>query len=312
MEVIRMNLIEEVLEQERKVLKEVGYELNSFTADKQYPDRYYKDFLYNLFENMQDKHKEQYGGGSGGELNATQNKPAKMASIRSSSAMTFNILGNEDILMKAENVLNHREGCYQITYEKQYQTISSGNRQQPANLDAFLESEDGSEVIFCEFKMLEWFSRNTGELKEAYKDKNNYKHEKIAIQFEKVINEIERRASTGCFEYYDVWQMFKHTLAVHNFMQDKGWEKYKKVTLLNVVFEPDTAFMSIKAKDNYESQWNKEHEGYNQFKDALRDSKIFESHKNFDVQYISAKDFINCFDISEKKRKYLRRYTLEG
>lgn len=307
-----MGLIEEVLEQERKVLKEVGHELNSNVANPKYPDKYYKDYVYNLYEDMEDEHKEQYGGGSGGELTATASKPAKMASIRSSSAMTFNILGNRQIVMNEDNSINHNSGVYHIEYEKKYETISNGNRQQPANLDAFLESEDGSEIIFCEFKMLEWFSKNTGELKEAYTEESNYRHKNVVSMFQDAIQEIKRSAVTGCFEYYDVWQMFKHTLAVHNYMEDKGWGNYKKVTLLNVVFEPDTMFMSENAKKRYEYQRDKEDKGFKQFKEALNVAGILKDGKNFEVRYISAKDFINCFDIPEEKRKYLRRYTLEG
>ena len=307
-----MGLMEEVLAEERRILKELGYELSESWADKNHPESYYKDYLYNLFENMIDKHKKQYGGGSGGELNATETKPAKMASIRSSSAMTFNLLGNDTITLLAGNEINHKPGTYRIEYEKQHETISNGNRQQPANIDAFLESEDGTELIFCEMKMLEWFSKNTGQLKEAYKDENNYKYKELTIQFFKAIEIIEQMSSCGTFEYYDVWQMFKHTLAIHNYMQERGWDKCNKVTLLNVVFEPDNAFMSEKAKVAYEYQKSKEHEGFDNFRSALVEAGILKDGKNFDVKYISAKDFIRCLEISDKKLRYLRRYTLEG
>lgn len=307
-----MNLIDEILSEERKVLKKLGYELSKDCADQKYPESYYKDYLYNLFENMLDKHKMEYGGGSGGELNATEKRPAKMASIRSSSAMTFNILGNGDIILKPENKLNHTEGVYYIEYEKQYETIGNGNLKQRANLDAFLVSQDGSEIIFCEMKMLEWLSKNIGELKAAYKDVNSYIHKEHVADFLKAVEIIEQMIPTKCFEYYDVWQMFKHTLAIYNYMQDTGWNKYKKVTLVNVVFEPDLTSLSDKIRESYTYRKNKEHEGFENFKVALVDAGLLKEEKCFDVKYLSAKDFMDCFDIPKKKRRYLKRYTFEG
>ena len=233
-----MSLIDKVLKEEKRILKELGYELNESCANPKYPDKYYKDYVYNLYENMIDLHKIEYGGGSGGELHETDSKPAKMAAIRSSSAMTFNILGNTDIVLKEENALNHSAGKYYITYEKQHETIDNGKKQQPANLDAMLVSEDGEELIFCEMKMLEWFSKNSGELKLAYKTEKNYIHPELAPQFLKAIDVLESISEdNNDFEYYDVWQMFKHTLAIHNYMQEKGWDNVKKVSLVNVVFE---------------------------------------------------------------------------
>ena len=191
---MKMSLIDKVLKEEKRILKELGYELNESCANPEYPDKYYKDYVYNLYENMIDLHKIEYGGGSGGELHETDSKPAKMAAIRSSSAMTFNILGNTDIVLKEENALNHSAGKYYITYEKQHETIDNGKKQQPANLDAMLVSEDGEELIFCEMKMLEWFSKNSGELKLAYKTEKNYIHPELAPQFLKAIDVLERNA----------------------------------------------------------------------------------------------------------------------
>lgn len=231
-----MNLINEVLEKERTILKQVGHELTEDSANCDYPNTHYYSYSDNLYEPMGERHKKEYGGGSGGELGCLGKRPAKMASIRSSSAMTFNLLGNDTIVMK-ENHMGHTPGKYKIEYEKQISTIHNGRGQQPANLDAFLVSEKEDELIFCEMKMLEWFSKNTGILKEAYKEDKNYFLGEETAQFLKAIELIEAfGTSQGSFVYYDVWQMFKHTLAIYNYMAEKGWQNYKKITLVNVIF----------------------------------------------------------------------------
>lgn len=74
-------------------------------------------------------------------------------------------------------------------------------------------------------------------------------------RFLKVIKAIEDLGtSQGCFEYFDVWQMFKHTLAIHNYMAEKGWENYRKITLVNVVFEPDSDVFEGKPKTAYKNR----------------------------------------------------------
>lgn len=307
-----MSLIDKVLKEEKRILKELGYELNESCANPKYPDKYYKDYVYNLYENMIDLHKIEYGGGSGGELHETDSKPAKMAAIRSSSAMTFNILGNTDIVLKEENALNHSAGKYYITYEKQHETIDNGKKQQPANLDAMLVSEDGEELIFCEMKMLEWFSKNSGELKLAYKTEKNYIHPELAPQFLKAIDVLESISEdNNDFEYYDVWQMFKHTLAIHNYMQEKGWDNVKKVSLVNVVFEPDESIFEDKELLAYQQQREKEHAGFKQFIIALGKAGLIRDTGKFEVKYLSARQFMDCFQMTNKKREYLKRYTFE-
>lgn len=75
-----------------------------------------------------------------------------MASIASSSAMTFNLLGNHSVTVKEGQRFS--PGQYSITYEKQLYTLKKGSK--TANLGAFLKNEIEREAIFCEMKMLEW------------------------------------------------------------------------------------------------------------------------------------------------------------
>ena len=206
--------------------------------------------------------------------------------------------------------MGHSAGSYRIEYEKQLETIQGKGRRQPANLDAFLESEDGTELIFCEMKMLEWFSRNHGSLKPVYLDKGNYRYAELIPVFLATIESIEKTSANGMFEYYDVWQMFKHTLAIRNYLCESGERKHKKVTLLNVVFEPGNSFMSDNAKKEYARQLDKEHKGFECFRKALMENEIVGEGKCFDVKYVSVMDFIKNFEMLDSKLRYLRRYVL--
>jgi hypothetical protein len=301
-----MSLTSEIMAAERKVLRELGKELNEQVADSNHPYSYYRDVSYNLFVPMCDKHKDEFEKGSGGELTASGKKPAKMASIRSSSAMTFNLLGNCSVNFLENNGAGINAGEYDIEYEKRLKTIKKSNS--PANLDAFLEAKDGSGFIFCEMKMLEWLRKSSNELAASYKDEHNYESQEDADKFPMAIDEIEKEFKNGTFKSYDVWQMFKHTVAIYNFMKKPNC-RGKKVTLLNVVFEPDTAFMSDKARADYEERIKSEHKGFDAFRNALEKSKIIKS--DFDVKYLSVKDFMDCIEMSDVKKRYLRRYTLE-
>ena len=307
-----MSFINAVLEKERNILKQVGHEMTESNTDRNYPATYYNSYSENLYEPMGERHEKEYGGGAGGELNSSGKRPAKMASIRSSSAMTFNLLGNDTIIMK-ENKIGHTPGKYKIEYEKQLNTICNGRNQRPANLDVLLVSENEDELIFCEMKMLEWFTKNTGRLKEAYKEAKNYFLGKETAQFLKAIEMIEALGtSQRCFEYYDVWQMYKHTLAIYNYMTEKGWENYRKITLVNVVFEPISDVFEGESKVTYEKQVALEHEGFQKFFFALEEVGLLGGKTCFDVQYVSTKEFMSYFKITDDKKDYLRRYTLEG
>lgn len=134
------------------------------TEDKRDANRrfYFKNYEDNLIRRMCCDHIVEYGGGSGGEMTAKGNRPAKMASIASSSAMTFNILGNLSVDIKPG--YGFVPGSYSVKYEKQMYTLNKGSNL--ANLDAFLYNLDEQEALFCEMKMLEWFGK-PGVLKAA-------------------------------------------------------------------------------------------------------------------------------------------------
>ena len=156
----------------REIISEIiERELNPIPNDKRdiYHKFYYRDYRDNLIYAMAPQHFQEYSKADGGELNSSGRKPAKMASIASSSAMTFNLLGNQSVTVKEGQRFS--PGQYSITYEKQLYTLKKGSK--AANLDAFLKNEIEREAIFCEMKMLEWIG-SPPALKASYLDPAYY------------------------------------------------------------------------------------------------------------------------------------------
>lgn len=165
-------------------------------------------------------------------------------------------------------------------------------------------------------KMMEWFSRNDSYIAEAYKDINNYLVSDISIvnTFLNAIAIIEDMQNQGAFRHYDVWQMFKHTIAICNYINGDGAGKHESIALMNVVFEPEEDKIPSEYRESYRTLVEAEREGFLLFKMALAEAGVFEKMGKdlFRIEYLSAKEFIDCIKMDEAKRQYLKRYTFEN
>lgn len=322
-----------------KITEIIANDLHRIPDEKRDSNRrfYYADYKDNLIHPMVEKHFREYNAADGGEMEAKGDRPAKMASIASSSAMTFNLLGNEKIVMKQGQ--GFAAGTYDISYEKQMHTLNIGSN--PANLDAFLANEAAGEAIFCEMKMMEWLGK-PGALKAAYLDAKSYFCEdafKVFSAIAKALRSAEVPNKDGMypsiFAQYDGWQMFKHTLAIYNATAHKTKEafnkaraknpiksmegQFKKITLANVVFEMDLALIEDeKLRSAYAAALECEHEEAARFIDVMLTTKVdgmglqelFQKNcgADFDICYRSAADFVAMFEKTEDERDYLKRY----
>lgn len=139
------------------------------------------------------------------------------------------------------------------------------------------------------------------------------------------------------FYHYDAWQMFKHTLGIYSMtsrytlepMRDKYKnvgeinvnqmrDKFDKVTLVNVVFVPPTeVIMEEKSREKLIAYQALEHEEFElKFKHSMIESgvqRLFmeDCGLEFHIMYMTAKEFMNMFDMTEDRWKYLNRYRLE-
>ena len=299
LEAIKNKLVE-VAEREGKSLQ-FGY------GKGEMRERYYlKRLEDNLVVPMSNDVQCMYRKGSGKELGS------KMHAIRSSSAMTFNLLGNESVEIKS----GRHAGKYDIEYECQLDTLDSNPH--PANLDAYLKSKSKNEDIYCEMKMLEWLLSSDHKLRPAYLEAKNYLvPRKDADCFSRLFrNLIHKKGQSGeLFSEgrYDCLQMAKHLLAIYNKVATEPDYKPKRVTLLNCVWE----FTDPKVLEGYEGKYSKmldeEHEGFKKFKELAIELVVplFEAKGvQLSIEYITASELMKSIVYEEPIRRKLDRYIV--
>ncbi len=253
----------------------------------------------NFYTEMSYETSKQYSEGGGNEL-----ADGKMNMIRSSSAMIYNLLGNGDVKIIDNKVLP--KGLYTKEFEKRYKTVNvkAFGRQVEANLDAWLYNSDSE--IFIESKCLEWIENShEKKLKESYvKDIKKYFYTETAELFRTVGLEIPA-------SQYDSCQMFKHTLAIYNYLKDKNITN-KKIFLVNVVWEPNMDELPSDIQENYQCQVKLEHKEFTDFYETMKpliETISSDTHNAFDIKYLSVKDFCSMLEYSNKEQEtFLQRY----
>lgn len=333
-------LKKELVQLECAALEAAGHPLNESTQHKnqRYAAEYFADYQNNLFGKMSEVHRAQYELGNGDEL-SDKKSPAKMKSIFSSSAMTYNMLGNDEIRAKDNNGI-FAPGAYKIEYEKKLFTVRS-RKNFPAHLDAFLLNR--ANAIFCEMKMIEWLRDNPGLLKHAYFEDAKYFSDVAggsdALDAFKALRdllcaemsefEVGDEYDPHRFERYDAWQMYKHILGIYNMSSAvtkneisacqtndiKMLPNLKKAVLVNVVFEPSAEVFSDHVRKTYCDTRAMERGEFSVFKKCVEESGVIAVFKkdcgiDFSVELLTAAEFMDCFDLAERA-SYLQRYRFE-
>ena len=296
---------------------------------------YYSNYKDNLYCPMDEKAQRAYEKGEGSETKpriitkngVTYTEPAKMASIASSSAMTFNLLGNGNADILPNGVFP--AGSYSIEYEKQMYTLASMKK--PAHLDAFLSNEPHKTAIFCEMKLFEWLDNPRKISRTYFNNKYYFETDKLATDFSKnafaFFTEWAKVLEETNFKRYDAWQMFKHLLAIYNYTSFVTKDalnkadcnrsmagKYRDIILVNVVNEfPAELIEDAKVRVQYEKALCEERTEAQIFRSTMKEcdiASVFNKNCNAEirVEYISAKDFAGLLNISENKKEYLKRY----
>lgn len=255
----------------------------------------------NLFTDMSTKTLKEYDNSDGDEI-----RKGRINKIRSSAAMIYNLLGNDNVVISKNRFLP--AGEYQKEFEKKYQSINvinkKTNRPYEANLDAWLYNDDCE--IFIESKCMEWLQNSYDkELAKSYvKYSSKYFHQKSAELFRTVGNEIP-------LSQYDSSQMFRHTLAIYNYLMDHP-KTDKRIFLVNVVWEPDEKELPSEIREMYKLQLELEHREFAFFYEKMKSiiSKVeLDTGTKFDILYLSVKDFYSILDFSNENQKaFVQRY----
>ncbi len=280
---------------------------------------YLKDLADNLVVPMSDYVEAQYGAGSGGEIDS-----GKMNALRSSSAMTFNLLGNDSAVIDGTKSKGNRigSGTYDVEFEKQFYTLKKSVSNRPANLDAFLYCRETGEAVACEMKMMEWLLNAPGKLKAMYLNPNNYIDPKAGTVFvdvaKKLIDSSVEEKKDGyksIMKRYDAFQMFKHTIACYNAAISLSEEKriFNKLTLVNCVWTPcEEKIAGKEVSKKYLERKLEEHKEFEQFKEIMEDVKPLFADVNvdFEICFYTVDEFLNMLKKNPEELDALHRYIL--
>ncbi len=269
---------------------------------------YLKRLEDNLVVPMSESVRAMYEGGSGSELDW------KMCSIRSSSAMTFNLLGNGPV----EIVSGKHAGTYDLAYEYQLPTLR--NNPHPANLDAYLQG--CTQDIYCEMKMFEWLGTPRHILRPDYLKTTHYlipaDDAECFIAMFRALACVSAMGNGGQSERlsdgrYDCLQMAKHLLAIYGKVANDSAYRPKAITLLNCVWE----FANPSVLGRYEAKYRQmeleEHEGFERFAQLVAEhaAPLFDAKGiALSVEYVTACDLMDVISYEKRHKAKLARYIV--
>ena len=268
-----------------------GFSQNDFISSDQEDARFFylDDYNKNLVSPMSYGHIAEYSKGNGKELEDRNSSPAKMKSIQSSSALTFNLIGNDFVKVK-KSKYGIKLGNYKVQYEKELDTLVGSPS--PATLDACLISEDNKYCVFCEMKLFEWLDLHSPHISDSYLNAKKYFNIEAYNVFEAKFRNLK---NTKYRIRYDAPQMLKHLLGIYNILKDaknnydNEFHNIKKVMLLNCVWEVNNPLILGNFTSDYLNKLNQEHNEYQVFKSSIQ--QIFDLFKK-EWCYSTYKDLI--------------------
>ena len=274
-------------------------------------DYYLCNLADNLIAPMDDIHLAQFANGAGCEMEEN------MYALYSSSAMTFNIFGNERCVFH-DGIFEYNQ--YEITYEKQLETLHPPPphyQTTPAHFDAMLTSPDSSEILFFEMKMIEWLRGKLSTLSNAYLREKRYFYPDSFPVFRSMFWDLIDHSLNKTQDYvshckvYDVFQMSRHLLAIFNFIR-KAKNKPKLVRLINCIWMLNDPTILGDKECEYRETLSKSQAEFDSFKKATKPVMALFTQMNvaFDIQYISHKDLLYNMAKNDEEKVFLDRYSI--
>lgn len=258
----------------------------------------FEDLSQNLYEAMSEKVISQFKDAYGDKIFE------KMHSLRSSSAMAYNIFGNENVIFKGFSALS--KGEYKVTYEKALETFKGAKSKN--HIDLLLENEN--ENVFFEMKFFEPFYHKVSfnrEISSICEFSDNYIYTDSAFPFMESI----RRIKGAGLVRYDAYQMLMHALGIYNYVrQNEDALKGKKIKLINCIWTIENPFEEEKLKREFDNILFEENTDFAKFKECMFSvTNLFEKKGiDFDISLIEVKDLILDLEMPEAKRAWLKRY----
>ena len=248
---------------------------------KRYPN-YMSNAAWRLFrDGMDPRIESEYGGGSGGELEGTDEQPPKMAAFHSSSRFVY--------LMSRD--------CPDFQFEKQLTTVVGGK----ANLDGFVSRPD--RLIFVEAKCREPYGHKSPErISVKYLPVYAYLKEQMPTIFDYTAVPIDDKYQAVTFycqgekvDHFDIKQMICHLLAAAAYLLQMD-KPVKHIDFLYLLFDPAVLPLGNAARDeilNIHNQAIKHAEGFDFKTMFFHIATFLTTCRNIDADPNVAKDILH-------------------
>jgi hypothetical protein len=176
------------------------------TVDKDYYANTYVDNIY--LPQMAEKHIRMFCKGEGKELLPKDGKKEKGACIFSSSMLAYNFFSWID---KNHPLLFDGVRYDRVVFEEQFRVLKTRNNK--ANLDVVLVSEDEKTILLIESKFTEHFKLGPVEISEAYDDPKSYFDN--VKGWVPIIKQIRDRMDSGDEAYFEgIKQVACHLIGI--------------------------------------------------------------------------------------------------
>ena len=232
-------------------------------------------------------------------------------SIRSSAAMIYNSIGPDSIILDGKKYKD-------IEYERVFPALNNNDgadHNHSAHLDVSMLSEDKSELVLIEAKMLEWMD-SPKSMSIAYLSPRCYPPEtdkavshfiesfKSLKSYPEVKDSKDAKRLIPFYSKYDAVQMNIHILGIYNYCVRQKGKTPRKIRLLNIVWNYDEA-------EEYQTE-EREGKEYVAFANVTFRNLFKQRGVEFSVEYVRYSDFLNRVDWTNdmEHRNYLKRYEV--
>ena len=233
------------------------HEVRGISTDKKYYAKNYQENIYP--ETMDEIHIRMFCRGGGKELYPTDGTKEKAACIYSSSMLSYNFFHwiNEKHPLTLFGIKFTK-----VVFEEQFRVLK--NRNNKANIDVVLISEDGETLLAFESKFTEHLHKGPATIKEAYDNSGNYFSD--GENWVKVINYLRSNSNKESYQE-GLKQVTCHLIGISNVMRDRtaiewfnknSWLSHlyhinisdvKKIIFKSLVFHPNTEIEGTLSED---------------------------------------------------------------
>jgi hypothetical protein len=178
---------------------------------------YANSYIDNIFQNkMDEKHLKMFCRGEGKELFPKEGEKEKAACVYSSSMLAYNFFSWID---KKHPFFYADKKYDKVFFEEQFRVLKSRNNK--ANLDVVLVSEDNNTILLLESKFTEHFKTGDADIKDAYYKPGSYFCN--GDNWVSVFQDLQNRMANNKNAYYEgLKQVACHLIGISSAILDES------------------------------------------------------------------------------------------